>query len=215
MLVQSLPVANAYPVRKVSFKGNENKLNLEDERDFYEQQRKEIQGLIEDEHMPKFMKKFFKVAGVITDGIVAGISVACATLAGASYGKKSFAKVASSNFMKNTIKTFEPLKNGASKGAEKLEGYAAKGADKFFETGFGKKVSELYHKFASSNVGKKVVTFVKKVIEKTKEFITKLNPFKNEASYDKASQKVATILGTGSGAASAYSTAIKPEEGEQ
>lgn len=215
MLVQPLSVANSYPVRKVSFKANDDSLDLENERKFYEQQRKEIQGLIEDEHMPKAMKKFFKVAGIVTDGIVAGISVACATLAGASYGKKSYAKIASSKFMQNTMKTFEPLKNSAGKGAEKLEGYAAAGADKFFETTFGKKVAKIYNQFKSSKIGEKIVTFVKKVVEKTKNFFKNLNPFKNEAAYDKASQRAATILGTGSGAASAYSTAIKPEEGEQ
>ena len=60
--------------------------------------------------------------------------------------------------------------------------------------------------------GAKVVKAAKKVAEKTKAFFKGMNIFKDEASYDKATKKTATVLGAGSGVASAYATAVKESE---
>lgn len=186
--------------------------SLESDRSFFEDQKAEINGLLDDERLPGGMKKGLKVVSVITDGIIAGISVACATIAGSKWSKGAFTRIAKSQFSKNAAETIKPLKEFVSKESDTIEGLVAKGLKKFKETKFGKKVVELYNDFKATKFGAKVVKAAKKVAEKTKAFFKGMNIFKDEASYDKATKKTATVLGAGSGVASAYATAVKESE---
>ena len=75
LTVQSVSMSQP---QKVSFKQNERRA-FEEERAFYEQQKEELEGLLSDQRLPKGMRKFLNVANIITDGLIAGFTVACAT----------------------------------------------------------------------------------------------------------------------------------------
>ena len=191
------PVSMNTNLQKVSFRRNDRQA-FEDDREYFEQQKREIEGLIDDNRLPGGMKKFLKVANVVTDALIAGFTVACATIASATCGKNTFNKLAGNKMVKSAISGFGPMGECASKGIDSLKHYAADFARKIF----------------GKEHGQKIVDTAKTIIKTVKDFFKKLNPFKSEEVFDKATAKTATGLGVGAGAASAYAKAVEKSEQE-
>ncbi len=185
---------NTYP-QKVSFQRHE-RADFEDDKEFFEQQKREIEGLIDDDRLPKGMKKFLKGANVITDGLISGFTVACATIASANCGKNTFTKIKSNKFFNTVLKGFEPIKQYAAKGIKLIKSYAGK----------------IVRKLLGDEKGQKVVNFAKNTITKVEKFFNKLNPFESTDKFDKATAKTATGLGVGAGVASAYAKTVERSE---
>ncbi len=191
------PVSMNTYSQKVNFQRNDRQ-SFEDDREFFEQQKREIEGLIDDNRLPGGMKKFLKVANVVTDALIAGFTVACATIASATCGKNTFNKLAGNKMVQSTVSGFKPMEEYAGKGFKTLKHYAADAVRKLF----------------GKDKGQKIVDFAKKSIKTVKEFLNKLNPFKSEEVFDKATARTATGLGVGSGVASAYAKAVEKSEQE-
>jgi hypothetical protein len=187
---------NSYP-KKVSFQRNDRQV-FEEDREFYEQQKREIENLLGDEKIPKKMRKFLNVANIITDGLISGCAVGCATAATATCGKNTFNKLKGNKILKNAATGFKPMGEYASNGFAVLKHYAAD---------FTRKI------FGKEN-GQKIVDFAKKALDKINKFFNKINPFANVEKYDKATAKAATGLGVGAGVASAYAKAVEKSEAE-
>ena len=193
------PVSLNTNPKKVSFQMNERK-TFEDERDFFEQQKREIEDLIDDNRLPGGMKKFLKVANVVTDALIAGFTVACATIATATCGKNTYSKIANNKTVKNVINAFKPLGECVVKGFKSLKQYAGK----------------LVRKLFGEEKGQAIIDSAKRYIKKVASFFKRNNPFKDEAAYDKAAAKTATGLGVGAGAASAYAKSVdNAEKGDE
>jgi len=191
------PVSMNTNPQKVSFQRSDRQ-SFEDDRDFFEQQKREIEGLIDDNRLPGGMRKFLKVANVVTDALIAGFTVACATIASATCGKNTFNKLVSNKMVKNTIAGFEPMGEYAGKGFGKLKHYSA----------------DLVRKLFGKEKGQTIIDYTKKTIKTAKDFFKKINPFETTDKFDKATAKVATGLGVGAGAASAYAKVVEKSEQE-
>lgn len=187
---------NSYP-QKVSFQRSEREV-FEDDKAFYENQKREIENLLSDEKLPKGMKKFLNVANIVTDGLIAGFTVACATIASATCGKNTFSRLAKNNMVQSAVGGFKPFGEYAGKGFKTLTHQAA----------------NLVRKLFGKETGQKIVDHAKAIIKTIKKFFNKLNPFKSEETYDKAAAKTATGLGVGAGAASAYAKTVEKSENE-
>ncbi len=191
------PVSMNTNFQKVSFQRNDRQA-FEDDREFFEQQKREIENLIDDNRLPGGMKKFLKVANVVTDALIAGFTVACATIASATCGKNTFNKLAGNKMVKSAVEGFGPMGEYASKSFKTMKHYAA----------------DFVRKIFGKEKGQKIVNFAKNVIKTVEKFFKKLNPFKSEESFDKATTKTAAGLGVGAGAASAYAKAVEKSEQE-
>ncbi|MBO6257351.1 hypothetical protein J6N69_04890 [bacterium] len=193
LTVQSVSM-NSYP-QKVSFKQNERRA-YEEERAFYEQQKEELEGLLSDQRIPKGMKKFLNVANIVTDGLIAGFTVACATIASATCGKNTYARLAKNNMVKGAVSSFGSIGEYAMKGLKAVKHFAG----------------DMVRKLFGQEKGQKIVDVAKSAIDKVKNFFVKLNPFKSAEAYDKAAARTATGLGVGAGAASAYAKVVEKAE---
>ncbi|MBP3846966.1 hypothetical protein J6I39_04375 [bacterium] len=193
LTVQSVSM-NSYP-QKVSFKQNERRA-YEEERAFYEQQKEELEGLLSDQRIPKGMKKFLNVANIVTDGLIAGFTVACATIASATCGKNTYSRLAKNNMVKGAVSSFGPIGEYAMKGLKAVKHFAG----------------DMVRKLFGQEKGQKIVDGAKSAIDKVKNFFVKLNPFKSAEAYDKAAARTATGLGVGAGAASAYAKVVEKAE---
>lgn len=187
---------NKYP-QKVSFKQSDREA-FEDDKAFYENQKREIENLLSDEKLPKGMKKFLNAANVVTDGLIAGFTVACATIASATCGKNTFSRLAKNNMVQSAVGGFKPFGEYAGKGFKAFTNQAANMVRKLF----------------GEKTGQRIVDTAKVIIKTVKEFFHKLNPFKSEETYDKAAARTATGLGVGAGAASAYAKTVEKSEKE-
>ena len=187
---------NSYP-KKVSFQRNDRQV-FEEDREFYEQQKREIENLLGDEKIPKKMRKFLNVANIITDGLISGCAVGCATAATATCGKNTFNKLKGNKILKNAAAGFKPIGEFAGKCFATSRHYAADFARKIF----------------GQEKGQKIVEFAKDTLGKINKFFKKINPFETVDKYDKATAKAATGLGVGAGAASAYAKAVEKSEAE-
>lgn len=190
------PVSMNTNFQKVTFKSNRQ--SFEDDRDFFEQQKREIEDLIDDNRLPGGMKKFLKAANVVTDALIAGFTVACATIASATCGKNTFNKLKANKIVQNTIDGFKPMGKYTDEGLSCLKHYSA----------------DLVRKIFGKEKGQKIVDNSKTILDKVKDFFVKLNPFETTDKFDKATAKVATGLGVGAGAASAYAKAVDRTEAE-
>lgn len=179
----------------VSFKQGERRA-YEEERAFYEQQKEELEGLLSDQRLPKGMRKFLNVANIITDGLIAGFTVACATIASATCGKNTYARLTKNKMVQSAVNGFTPMGEYISKGFKTAKHFAADMARKLF----------------GAEKGQKIVDIAKSFIEKTKKFFDKINPFKTTEVFDKAATRTATGLGVGAGAASAYAKTVEKAE---
>lgn len=193
LAIQPVSLNNCH--QNVSFQQRKKKA-FEDEKAFYEQQKQEIEGLLSDERLPKGMKKFLKAANIITDGLISGFTVACATIASAACGKNVYQKLSKNKIVQNIVKGVKPFAEYLSKGIKKLFQYAGK----------------LVRKVFGQEKGQAVVDASKKIIEKTDKAFKNMNPFKNVETYDKAAAKTATGLGVGAGLASAYAKTVEKSE---
>ena len=182
--------------QKVSFKQSNERRAYEEERAFYEQQKEELEGLLSDQRLPKGMRKFLNVANIITDGIIAGFTVACATIASATCGKNTYARLTKNKMVQSAVNGFAPMGEYISKGFKTAKHFAADMARKLF----------------GAEKGQKIVDIAKSFIEKTKKFFDKINPFKTTEVFDKAAARTATGLGVGAGAASAYAKTVEKAE---
>lgn len=187
---------NSYP-QKVSFQKNDRQ-SFEEDRAFYEQQKREIEGLIEDNRLPNGMRKFLKGANIITDALISGFTVACATIASATCGKNTYARLSKNKMVTSAINGFKPMEEYAGKGFKTVKHFAA----------------DMVRKLFGKEKGQKIVDFAKKAIKTVENFFKKLNPFKSEEVFDKATTKTATGLGVGAGAASAYAKSVEKAEAE-
>ncbi len=192
LTVQS--VSMSHP-QKVSFRQNERR-SFEEERAFYEQQKEELEGLLSDQRLPKGMRKFLSAANVVTDGLIAGFTVACATIASATCGKNTYSRLMKNKMVQSTINGFSPMGEYISKGLKIAKHFAADTVRKLF----------------GKEKGQKIVDTAKSAIEKTKNFFDKINPFKTTETYDKVAARAAAGLGVGAGAASAYAKTVEKAE---
>lgn len=195
LAVQQVSMNNYSP--KLSFQRNDKQV-FEDDKAFYEQQKREIEGLLSDERLPKKMKKFLNAANIITDGLIAGFTVACATIASATCGKNTLSRFKSNKLIQQSVAGFKPFEEYAGKGFKVLKHQAA----------------NLVRRLFGEEKGQKIVNVAKKVINLVKNFVNKLNPFKSEETFDKATTRTATGLGVGAGAASAYAKTVEKSEQE-
>lgn len=203
--------------KNASFKGiYDSQESYEKERRYFENQGREFDGIINDNNIPEGMKKPFKLARIITNGIVDGLAVGWAVMAGANSCKKA----AGSKYAKNISSAVKPIAEGFVKTLKNFGGMITEVFQKIKDNKYAQKVSALYDKFANSKYGKPVIEFTKKSANVVVEFAkTIINAVKG-VTYDKASKTAAGVLGGGSGVAGAYATAreenpVELEEGDE
>jgi len=190
------PVSMNTYSQKVNFQRNNKKI-LEDDREFFEKQKQEIEELISDSKLPKGMKKFLNAANIVTDGLIAGFTVACATIASATCGKNTYGRLSKNKFVQKTVKyIIKPVGEYINKGFKLLKHQAA----------------NLVRKIFGQEKGQKIVDFAKAKIASARNLFNKLNPFETPDKFDKAAAKTATGLGIGAGTASAYAKAVEKSE---
>ena len=176
MLTIQPKVTSAYPQR-ISFKSNE-----EEETTLGEQAkafRQEMADVIPEEKMPKKIKSVYNWIDMIMSAIIAGFSVACATIATGRFGKRVHGKLSSSKIAKRVLDSFKPIGEYAGKFI------------KFTEKQAGKLVRKLF----GEEKGQKIVDKSKSIIKSTKDFFAKINPFKSEERFDESVSKASTVLG--------------------
>ena len=186
---------------KAGVSGSQN--FYENERNYFEEQRGVLNGIINDDNIPEGMKKPLKVLRAITNGIVDGLAVGWAVMAGANSCKK----VANSNVAKSISSAAKPIGEGFIKALNNFGELIVGGFNKLKDTKFGQKVSTLYKKVADSKYGKPVFEFTKKSANVIVDFAKTTYKTIKSVTYDKATRALAKILGGGSGVAGAYATA--------
>lgn len=206
--------------KNTSFKGvYDNKESYENEKRYFEEQRREFDGILNDSNIPEGMKKPFKLARIITNGVVDGLAVGWAVVAGANSCKK----VAGSKFVKNIGDAAKPIAQGFTKSFKNFSKLIKNSLKKLSNSKYGKKVVDafdgLYNKFTTSKIGKTITESAKKVSSVVKEDARKIADFIKSVTYDRATKTTAGVLGGGSGIAGAYATAreenpVEIEEGE-
>jgi hypothetical protein len=154
-----------------------------------------------------YVKKPFKVARVITNGVIDGLAVGWATATGAKTCQKAVNSKMAKNifkYVKEAIKTMKPLTGLALKGLEKIKGYAVKGLNILKNNKYGQKLTSLSDKLTNNSFTKKIINFTENISKKVVEIVKKvIKPIKN-MTFEKATNITATTLGTGSGIAGAY-----------
>ncbi|MBE7712672.1 MAG: hypothetical protein E7Z87_02900 [Cyanobacteria bacterium SIG26] len=217
-----------YVQKPLAFKG-EGTLELTEEnynqkKDYYQKQIQDLNDVIQDEKAPSALKKFAKVAKVISEGVLEGWAVAWGAKKGGDVIKGSTLKALNSNFVKGAKTYAKPLITHTKKYGAQVFEYIGKLFTKIKDTKFGQKVIENFDKFANTKTGAKIVEGLKIVANGFKavgKFIAKhfnkvADKFKGksvETNYDRIAKTTATTLGVGAGATSAYN-AMRPEDKE-
>ena len=85
------PISLNSTTKNTTFKAGvfDSQESYERERGYFENQGRELDGIINDGNIPEGMKKPFKVVRAITNGIVDGLAVGWAVMAGANSCKKA------------------------------------------------------------------------------------------------------------------------------
>ena len=194
---------------------------------YYEDQIREFDTLIEDEHTPTAFKKILKGFRVVSEGLLEGCAVAWGASKGAKVIKSAAVKGASSNFVKGTRKVFAPMVEGfKSTGTKIWKAIGEKAANikgsKFF-TNISEKFTTLVNRMNENKVGKFVVSSFenigkafkwvgKKIAEGYKFVAGKIKGMNGSEVYDKTANITSKTLGAGAGVAGAYNAATKAEE---
>lgn len=218
-----------YVQKPVNFKGGSTYELTEDlynqKSDFYKQQIRDLDEVIDNEKTPSALKKFAKTAKVVSEAVLEGWAVAWGAKKGANILKGTAAKGLNSNFTKN-------IQKFVTKAQEfiKTKNFGAKifttilnGIEKIKTSKIGQKIAGAIDSFANTKAGKAIAKGFKVIgsgIKTAYEFIAKqFGKIKNTVKgksfdevYEKTSKTAATTLGVGAGATSAYTSVRKPEE---
>ena len=211
------PVSLNSTSKNVTFKNvYDSKDSYERERTYFEQQGRELDGIINDNNIPDSVKKPFKLARIVTNGVVDGLAVGWAVMTGA----KSCQKAVNSKMAKNMASAAKPIGEGFIKAMKNFGELIGKGFKKLTDNKFGNKVANLYDKLANSKYGKVIVDFTKKSAQVVIDFVNTIVKAIKGVTIDKASKTSAGVLGGGSGLAGAYATAreenpVEIEEGDE
>lgn len=211
-----------------SFKGVEdceipNDAYYKSQSDYYENQIKEFDSLIEDEHTPNSFKKVLKGFKVVSEGLLEGCAVAWGASKGAKVIKSSTMKGINSNFAKKSVEILKPIAEGFKTTGSKFAKTFGEKVAKLKTSKFATKLSTLVEKMENNKVGKYVVKSFKAIGKALKWCATKVGKFasgiKNKVKsmngsqvYDKAANVTSKTLGAGAGVAGAYNAAIRPDK---
>lgn len=215
----------------VSFKGSEavgipDDSFYRDKQDYYENQIREFDTLIEDKHTPDSFKKVLKGFRVVSEGLLEGCAVAWGASKGAKVIKSAAVKGASSDFVKGTRKVFAPMVEGFKTTGSKIwkaigEKITNIKTSKFM-TGISEKFSKFVENMNNNKVGKFIVStfenigkafkWVGKQIANGYNFVKgKIKGMNGSEVYDKTANITSKTLGAGAGVAGAYNAATNAE----
>ena len=199
----------------------------QDKTRYYEDQIKEFDTLIEDEHTPTAFKKVLKGFRVVSEGLLEGCAVAWGASKGAKVIKSAAVKGAGSNFAKKAGEIFGPIAAGfKSTGSKIWKGIGAKITDikaSKFMTNLSEKFGKVVEKMRNSKVGKYIVQGFELVGKALKwiggkiaagfKFLKgKVKNMNGSEVYDKAANITSKTLGAGAGVAGAYNAATRADE---
>ncbi|MBR1425573.1 hypothetical protein IJ579_08425 [bacterium] len=171
---------------------------VNEQRDFFEQQRDNFDQIIEDDYVPGWVKKGAKVFRIISEGILEGWAVAWGATKSAKFVRSSSTKAVESGFYKGAKNILKPIKESFGK-------FVSGKWKALMSTEFMLKRSNEINEFLEKNsVGKAINSFIQgikgkygKLVEKTKDI-----------TFDQVTNVTAGTLGVGSGAMGAYNSAI-------
>ena len=198
-----------------------------DKQDYYQNQIREFDTLIEDEHTPTAFKKVLKGFRVVSEGLLEGCAVAWGASKGAKVIKSAAVKGAGSNFAKKAGELFGPIAEGfRSTGSKIWKGIGTKLTDikaSKFMTNLSEKFGKIVDNMRNNKVGKYIVQGFELVGKAIKwiggkiatgfSFLKgKVKDMNGSEVYDKAANITSKTLGAGAGVAGAYNAATKAEE---
>jgi hypothetical protein len=198
-----------------------------DRQNYYENQIREFDELIEDEHTPSAFKKVLKGFRVVSEGLLEGCAVAWGASKGAKVIKSAAVKGASSNFTKKAAEFIKPMAEGFRTTGAKIwtaisdKASAIKGSK--FVTNLSEKFGKFVEKMRNNKVGKyivkgfeyvgKAIKWVGSKIAQGFKYITgKAKAVNGSEAYDKAASITSKTLGAGAGVAGAYNAATRADE---
>lgn len=216
----------------VSFKSSEaigipDDSFYQDKTRYYEDQIREFDTLIEDEHTPTAFKKVLKGFRVVSEGLLEGCAVAWGASKGAKVIKSAAVKGAGSNFAKKAGELFGPIAEGfRSTGSKIWKGIGTKLTDikaSKFMTNLSEKFGKIVDNMRNNKVGKYIVQGFELVGKALKwiggKIATGFNFLKGKVKnmngsevYDKAANVTSKTLGAGAGVAGAYNAATRADE---
>ena len=198
-----------------------------DKQNYYENQIREFDELIEDEHTPNAFKKVLKGFRVVSEGLLEGCAVAWGASKGAKVIKSAAVKGASSNFTKKATEFAKPIIEGFKTTSGKIWTALSDKASTLKGSKFMTNIAEKFGKFVenmrNNKVGKYIVKGFEAVGKALKwvggkiaqgfKFITgKAKAVNGSEAYDKAANIASKTLGAGAGVAGAYNAATRADE---
>ncbi len=194
---------------------------------YYEDQIREFDSLIEDEHTPTAFKKVLKGFRVVSEGLLEGCAVAWGASKGAKVIKSAAVKGASSNFTKKAIDILKPIAEGFQSTGSRIwkamgEKLTTIKASKFV-TNLSERFTKVVNKMNENKVGKYVVRGFKavgkafkwigsKIAQGYKFLAGKIKGMNGSEVYDNTANIASKTLGAGAGVAGAYNAATRAEE---
>lgn len=228
LTIQPASVRNSV---KPAFKGfDEN--SYRQERAFYQDQVNQFDDFINDDHIPRQIKRPFKWFRTLSAAVVDGLAVAWATYTALKYGKSTYNKVASSKYADRASKKATAMKESVNKLFGEAAEFVSKKYNDFKASRLGKKITGWVDAFKKSSFGSKTIEYSKKAYEWGKTFIQGiLNKFKKadvakeategtqaaaeKNTFEKVSKGVSAVMGTGSGIAGAYASTVEDKDPEE
>ena len=217
LAIQPISVSNSKSISssRPVFKGGWDKKSLEDERSFIENQREELDNLINDTHIPEPIKKPFKFFRILANGAIDGIAVFGSVMMLASFLKKG----SNSKIVNKVADTVKPMGAKAASGAQKLADAASAFIKKAAASKYGQKVVDTFKKLASTDKGKKILYKGKRILVRGRKLLRKLAAILNKVlspmkkvTKDGATKGIATGLGIGSGLSGAYEASMENQD---
>lgn len=196
---------------------------------YYENQIKELDDLIDNEHTPNTFKKVLKGFRVASEGLLEGCAVAWGASKGAKVIKSSTMKGFNSKFAQKSIEILKPVVEGfKTTGSEIIKAISGKFAEfktSKFATNIAENFTKLTEILENNKIGKYVVAGFKaiangfnwigsKIAQGTGVLKAKAKSVDGSQLYDKVANVTSKTLGTGAGVAGAYNAAIKPNSTE-
>ena len=209
LAIQPISVSNSSTAKTVrpSFKGWD-KESADAEKDFFEQQRQELDNLINDDNIPDKIKKPFKFFRVIANGAIEGLAVFGSVMMLAGLLKQT----KSSKVAEGLADTIKPMGKKVAQGAKSITKVVSDLIQKAAKTKQGEQVINTYKKYAGTMKAKRKLVVLRKYYRSAKAVLNKiLKPVKNITA-DKITKGTAAGLGIGSGLTGAYEASMKNQD---
>ena len=188
-----------------SFKGDPNELTGEQE--MWKGISEQVEDLLNDENLPKPVRKFSKFLKVVSSGVLTALGVIWASKKAGTLVRSAVTSQFAKGLKDKLRSAYKFVKEPAKKVFNWVKDLVVKNFDKTKDKGFMKKIVDKFNSLKNGNVG----NFVSKIGKNLKDFGNWLKGIftnlKGKFTFDGVNKAVANTMGVGSGAAAAYETA--------